>query len=130
MELIQQLINTLGIKEDQARGGAGLLFKLAKDKLDSGSFSQISDAIPGIDDLIGGAPESGGLMNALGGITSALGGKAEGLGKLAGLATGFSKLGLDSGSISKFIPVILSSVQSQGGDKIKDLLASVFQSDD
>ena len=48
MEIIQELTKTLGIKEDQAKGGAGLLFKLVKDKLDSGSFSQVSNAIPGI----------------------------------------------------------------------------------
>ena len=130
MELIQQLVSKLGIQEDQAKGGAGLLFKLAKDKLDTNSFSQISKSIPGVDDLIGSAPESGGLMNALGGITSALGGKAEGLGTLAGLASGFSKLGLDSGSVGKFVPVVLSFVQSQGGDKIKGLLENVFNSKD
>ena len=33
MELIQQLVSSLGVNEDQAKGGAGLLFNLAKDKL-------------------------------------------------------------------------------------------------
>lgn len=33
MELIQQLVSNLGVSEDQAKGGAGLLFNLAKDKL-------------------------------------------------------------------------------------------------
>ena len=32
MELLSQLTQTLGIDEDQAKGGAGLLFKLAKEK--------------------------------------------------------------------------------------------------
>ena len=130
MELIQQLVDKLGVQEDQAKGGAGLLMKLAKDQLDAGSFSKIASAIPGVDSLINSAPESGGLMDAIGGITSALGGKAEGLGKLAGLASGFSKLGLDSGSISKFVPVILSFVQSKGGDQVKGLLEKVFNSGD
>ena len=130
MELIQQLVSKLGIQEEQAKGGAGLLFKLAKEKLDTNSFSQIAGAVPDVDNLIGSAPESGGLMNALGGITSALGGKAEGLGQVAGLASGFSKLDLDSGMVTKFVPVVLSFVQSQGGDKIKGLLESVLSSKD
>ena len=48
MELIQQLISNLGINEEQAKGGAGLLFNLAKEKLDSGDFQQLADKVPGI----------------------------------------------------------------------------------
>jgi hypothetical protein len=59
-ELIQNLVNNLGVKEDQAKGGTGLLFKLAKEKLGGGEFSQISEHVPGIEDLVQAAPESGG----------------------------------------------------------------------
>ena len=60
MELIQQLVSSLGVNEDQAKGGAGLLFNLAKDKLGSGDFQQLTNAIPGVQDLLGAAPASGG----------------------------------------------------------------------
>ena len=43
-ELIGQLVQKLGIQEDQAKGGAGLLLKLAQSKLGS-DFSQIADAV-------------------------------------------------------------------------------------
>ena len=45
MELIDQLTKSLGVSENQAQGGAGLLFKLAKDKLGAGDFSKISAAV-------------------------------------------------------------------------------------
>jgi hypothetical protein len=126
MELINQLMQNLGVNEGQAKGGAGLIFKLAKDKL-GGDFSQVSNAVPGVDDVINAAPESGGVGKALGGLGSALGVSAGKLGDLAGLAGGFSKLGLDSGMVGKFIPVVLSFVQAKGGDTLKNLFGGVLK---
>ena len=132
MELIQQLVSSLGVNEDQAKGGAGLLFNLAKDKLGSGDFQQLTNAIPGVQDLLGAAPASGGggLMGSLGGVASSLGGslggKMEGLGDLANLAGGFSQLGLSSDMVGKFVPVVLSFVQNQGDDSIKGILEKVL----
>jgi hypothetical protein len=122
MELIDQLTGNLGVNEAQAKGGAGLLFKLAKDKLSGGDFSQVSAAVPGIDGLIGAAPAGGGT---LGGLSKVFGGA--GLGSLAGLAGGFSKLGLDAGMIGKFVPIVLSFVQSKGGDQVKGILEKVLK---
>jgi len=122
MELIDLLTNTLGVNSDQATGGAGLLFRLAKEKLGDTDFSQISQHVPGVNELIESAPESGGIAGALGGLASALGGSGSELGNLASLAGGFSKLELDSGMIGKFIPVILSFVESKGGGAVKGLL--------
>ena len=96
MELIDLLTNTLGVNADQATGGAGLLFKLAKEKLGDTDFSQISQHVPGVNELIESAPESGGIAGALGGLASALGSSGSELGNLASLAGGFSKLELDS----------------------------------
>jgi hypothetical protein len=138
MELIQQLVSSLGVNEDQAKGGAGLLFNLAKDKLGAGDFQQLTDKIPGVSDLLGAAPApsgaasaGGGMMGALGGVASSLGAgglgdKLGGLGNLANLASGFSQLGLSSDMIGKFVPVVLSFVQNQGGDSMKGLLEKVM----
>ena len=134
MELIQQLVSSLGVNEDQAKGGAGLLFDLAKEKLGAGEFQQIANQIPGVGNLLGAAPEpstaasaGGGMMGALGGAAAALGAggladKLGGLGNLAELASGFSKLGLSSDMVGKFVPIVLSFVQSKGGDGVKGLL--------
>jgi len=127
MELVKLLTENLGIDEGQAQGGAGLLFKMAKEKLGDGDFSQVAQHVPGVDDLIGSAPESGGFAGAIGGLASKLGGGASSLGDLASLAGGFSKLGLDKGMIGKFIPVVLSFVQEKGGSSVKGLLESVLK---
>jgi hypothetical protein len=121
MELIDQLTKNLGVNETQAQGGAGLLFKLAQGKLGSADFSKVSAAVPEIDKLISAAPASGG------GMLGALGKMLGGGGGLAGLAGGFSKLGLDKGMIGKFVPIILSFVQSKGGDGAKGLLEKALK---
>jgi hypothetical protein len=138
MELIQQLVSSLGVNEEQAKGGAGLLFNLAKDKLGAGDFQQLTDKIPGVSDLLGAAPApsaaastGGGMMGALGGVAASLGAgglgdKMEGLGNLANLASGFSQLGLSSDMVGKFVPVVLSFVQNQGGDGVKGILEKVL----
>jgi hypothetical protein len=133
MELIQQLVSHLGINEGQAKGGAGLLFNLAKDKLGSTEFQQLTTAIPGITNLMNAAPEpgaGGGLMGALGSAASALGGlggKMEGIGNLAQLAGGFSQLGLSTDMVGKFIPIVLSFVQNQGGDALRGTLEKALK---
>ena len=139
MELIQQLVSSLGVNEGQAKGGAGLLFNLAKEKLGSGEFQQLADKVPGVKDLIGAAPTTsttasagGGMMGALGGLASSLGAgglgeKMGGLENLANLASGFSQLGLSTDMIGKFVPIVLSFVQNQGGDSMKGLLEKVLK---
>ena len=118
MELIDQLTKNLGVNENQAKGGAGMLFNLAKQKLGSADFSKVSSAVPDVDSLMSAAPASGG------GFFSKLFG---GGGGLAGLAGGFSKLGMDSSMIGKFVPIVLSFVKGKGGDAAGGLLEKVFK---
>ena len=127
MELINILTQQLGISDSQAKGGAGALFGMAQKMLGADDFGKVSEVIPGMDDLLGAAPKSGGLGGVLGGLASSLGGKAGKLGGLASLGGQFSKLDLDSDMIGKFVPIILAFVQSKGGDGIKNLLAGVFK---
>jgi hypothetical protein len=122
VELIQQLVSQLGIQEGQAKGGAGLLFKQAKERLGSDEFSQLVQKVPGAESLIKDAPQSGGIMGVVGSLASKFGGKGSELGNMASLAGGFSKLGLDRGMISKFIPIVLSYVQGKGGNDAMQLL--------
>jgi len=126
-ELINQLVAKLGVQAGQAQGGAGLIFKLAQDKL-GGDFSKIAAAVPGVKELIAAAPQAGGAAKMVGGLLGAIGGgKAQGLADLAGLAGGFAKLKLDGGMVAKFIPIVLEFVKGQGGQEISALLAKVLQ---
>jgi len=127
MELVQMLMSQLGITEEQAQGGGGLLFKMAKEKLGAEEFSQVASAIPDVENLMSSAPEAGGVSGALGGLASSLGGGAGQLGNLASLADGFKSLDLDSGMVGKCIPVVMSFVQSKGGDTVKNILEKVLK---
>jgi hypothetical protein len=130
LELVDLLTKNLGISEAQATGGAGLLFKQVQEKLSSGDFAKVSAAVPSIGGLISAAPASGGGAGGLGGLgkaASGFGGALGGLGGLASLAGGFSKLGLNSSMIGKFIPIILSFVQGKGGDGVKSIMEKAFK---
>ena len=50
-----------------------------------------------------------------------------GLADLASLAGGFKKLGLESDMVGKFVPIVVSFVQSRGGDAVKGLLEKALK---
>ncbi len=131
-ELIKQLMSGAGVDESQATGGAGLILKMAKDKLGSGDFAKLAGMVPGLDGLADAAPEAsgggGGLMGALGGLAGGLGGGGGGgLGDMAKLAGGFSALGMDTGKLSQFLPIILSFVQGKGGGDAMKMLQDALK---
>lgn len=121
-ELITQLVQQLGVNEEQATGGAGTLFKLAKEQLGAGDFAKIAGAVGGIDTLIGRAPEAGGAAKLFGGFGSMLGGAAGSAAALGSAASAFKSLGLNADMVSKFAPIILAFVQNKGGDAVAGLL--------
>lgn len=130
MDLISTLMNTLGITEKQAVGGTGALFQNAKDNLSPEDFKKVSDAVPGMDSYLGAAPkaESGsGLEGSIGSALSSLGGGAAKAGGMLDLKNAFSKLGMDSGTLGKFIPVVLDFVQSEGGQNVAGMLKGLWQ---
>ena len=114
-DLIMALTKEVGVTADQARGGAGSVFSLAKTKLSPGDFAQVSKAVPGMDGLLKAAPALGG--------SSALGS----LGAMAALAPAFQKLGISPALAAKFIPVITQFVSSKGGADVAKLLAAALK---
>lgn len=131
MELINLLTDQLGVSEQQAKGGSGLLFKLAKDQLNNEEFSQIASVVPQIDSLMQTAPatEDRGMAGMLGGLASSFGGdKMQTLGTLAQLAGGFKSLDLDPTMIQRFAPIIMTFLKSQGGEGVQALLKKAIQS--
>ena len=128
MNIVDEIMKQVGVSQEQAEGGLGLIFKLAKDKLGA-DFTQVSNVVPEANGLIGKAPAEeqeagGGLMGMLGGIADKLG--LGDLGKLAELAAQFKKLGLDMETVQKFVKVVMTFVESKGGTVVKDLLNKVL----
>lgn len=131
------LLNTLGtqlnITPEQAIGGTGALLGLAKNRLSPTDYSQLSQSVPGLD-LLAGASALGGL-SGLGGLLGNSGGEQTGLGGLLGNSSGnqtaldnalgnvkdtndlnnaFTALGMDTGMIGMFAPVLLQFLGQQG----------------
>jgi hypothetical protein len=104
------LVQQLGIAPEQAAGGSGAIFFMAKQGMSSTDFAQVINAVLGMNQYLAApsqvAPSSGtgGLMGIAG---KALGDSASALSNMALLADSFQSLGLNSGMVSQFIPIIL-----------------------
>jgi len=121
--LTDTLVKTLGITTEQAQGGAGALFQVAKGKLDAGQFADLSKAVPEMDSLLNAAPkQSAGLA---GSVSSGLDGNNP-YGNLAGLASTFKMLNLSPDKVDKFVPVVVNYVGARGGALTADTLQSVL----
>jgi hypothetical protein len=118
-DLLQSLSSQLGVTTEQAAGGAGALFNLAKSRLSSEDFSQIAGTVPDIDSLMAAAPALS--ESSTGAMASMLGGES-GLGSLAALAGAFSQLGLSSDMIGQFTPIVLDYLQQVGGDTVMQVM--------
>lgn len=108
-------LTELNITPQQAVGGAGAMLGLAKNQLSSTDYSELAKSVPGIDMLSGG-----GELGALAGLLGSTG-KAAGLDNALGnvkntndLNNAFTTLGMDSGMIGLFAPVILQYLGQQG----------------
>jgi hypothetical protein len=125
-KLIGQLVDLLGVTQPQAEGGAGAIFKQAKDNMNTGDVSQLLNALPGIDSLIKAAPEAGGAGGLASKATSLFGGSSESVQGLSTLADSFNKLGLAPDMVSKFTNIILDFTQSEAGQQTMTLLKSAL----
>lgn len=122
------LLNLLGtqlkVTPEQAVGGTGALLGLAKNKLAGNDFSQLSKAVPGLDQLAGNnALGSLGSLNGLGSVLGSSGNSAgnsvlnSALGNVQNMGDvnqAFNALGMDSSMVSQFVPLILQYLGQQG----------------
>ena len=124
-DLVGALVKELGVSEKQATGGAGAMFNMAKNSMKKEDFSKVAEVVPSMDALLNAAPSLAKIPGA-GKIASVIeGGAGKAIG-LASLADQFSKLKMDKDMIGKFVPVVLSYVESKGGSQIAGLLKNVW----
>ena len=126
--LVDLLMQQLGVTKPQAQGGAGALFNSAKQTLSPQEFDQVAASVPEMDSLLEAAPNTSGSLNDMIGQGSSLfGGETnQQLSGVMDLASSFSELGLSPEMVNKFVPVVLDYVESQGGETVKNLLASAL----
>jgi Protein of unknown function VcgC/VcgE (DUF2780) len=133
-DLVSQLTSQLNITPQQATGGAGAIFGLAKTRLSPEQFSKIAAAVPGMNGLLHAAPRtptagtpsatSGSAVGSLSSLGSAVPGNAGGL---ASLATSFHSLGLSPGMAGKFVPVLQQYVGAKGGSNTAAMFAGALK---
>ena len=124
-ELVGALTKELGATPEQAAGAAGALFGVAKSRLSADEFSQVAQAVPGMDALLGAAPSTtaGAGPAGIGGLSKSVGTA----GSLASAASAFSKLGLKPDLVGKAVPVLTSFVTKSGGANVGQLLAGALK---
>jgi len=122
-ELVGSLTKELSVSPEQATGGAGALFGLAKSRLSIEDFSKVSKAVPGMDGLLKAAPKPK-SSSPLDSLASSLPGSAGGL---ASVASSFKSLGLSPGMAEKFVPVMTQYVQGKGGSGVASLLEGALK---
>jgi Protein of unknown function VcgC/VcgE (DUF2780) len=125
-ELVQSLSKEIGATPEQAAGAAGALFGLAKSRLQADEFSQISQAVPGMSELLKAAPAAGKSSNPLARASESV--PAVGTaGAVAPAASAFSQLGLKPELVPKAIPVLTSFVSKSGGADAARLLTGALK---
>jgi len=124
--LVDALVQQLGVTPAQAQGGAGALFQAAKSRMTDEAFNTVAQSVPGMDQLLAAAPQSGASSGLAGGLSALAGDKAGSLGSLASLASSFQQLGLSSDMVGKFVPVVVDYVKQSGGEAAASLLSSAL----
>ena len=125
--LTDTLVKKLGVTSEQAQGGAGALFQLAKGKLDAGQFAELSKAVPEMDSLLSAAPKQSEALSGLAGsASSVLGENNNAYGNLAGLAATFKGLNLSPDRVDEFVPIVVDYVSSKSGALTGNMLQSAL----
>lgn len=121
--LTDALVNQLGVSPQQALGGAGAIFQAAKTNMAPQAFSNLSQSIPGMSDMLAAAPQ---VSQPLSGVTSVLGGAGETVGTMTSLASSFQQLNLSPSMVNQFIPVVVDYVKNTSGEMTANLLQSAL----
>ncbi len=120
-DLVKQLMEKADVTEDQAEGGAGALFGIAKEELSTDDFGKISDVVPDMGGLLDAVPSMGSNK------TSMLGSAAKQLTGMPKVQAAFDKLGISQEKVALFTPVIVNYVEEKGGKVVGDMLGKVFK---
>ncbi|MET0621993.1 MAG: DUF2780 domain-containing protein [Pyrinomonadaceae bacterium] len=127
-ELVGKLTKELSLTPEQAIGGAGALFGVAKSRLKPEDFLKVANAVPGMDGLLKAAPkpkqEGTEGTDLLGSVGSMLPGKA---GAMASTAGAFKQLGIPPETALKFIPIMTKFVDLKGGAGVAKILSGALK---
>ena len=118
-DLVSQLSGVLGSTPEQAAGAAGAIFSFAKGNLNRVTWSQISAAIPGVDEMMHEVPARPDTAAPL--PDSSFYGRGG-----SSLAGAFSRLGLSPDQVSKAAPVVTDYVSKVAGADLGKAFATAL----
>jgi hypothetical protein len=127
-DIITELASKAGINSDLARKGLGALLAFVKEKLPADSFSKILSAIPGSDNMMAAAAETGpepsaGVLSTITGLAGKLFG---GAGGATALATKLAHLGFSADQLQKFVPTVLEFLKNKLPPDIMNKITSLI----
>jgi hypothetical protein len=119
-DLINLLMSGADVSETQAKGGAGALFEMAKEKLPVDDFSKVAAVVPGMDNLLAAVPGLAPKRSMLGAAAIKLSGNAK-------VLAVFKKLGIDESKVALFTPILVSYIENKGGKELGGILAGALK---
>lgn len=121
------LVSQLSVSQQQALGGAGALFQVAKQNMEPQAFSTLSQSVPGMEAMLEAAPTTADPVSSLAGSLSSLMGDTNNtLGTVASLASSFEQLNLSPDMVGQFIPIMTEYVKNTSGQVTANLLQSAL----
>ena len=126
-DLVDTLVKQLGVTSEQAQGGSGALFEVAKNNMSDSDFSQVSQAVPGMDGILAAAPKSesdSATGSLLSGIAAASGNST--LTDATSLVNAFQQLDLSGDMVGQFTPVIIDYVKQNSGEQLANILQAAL----
>lgn len=121
------LVSQLSVSQQQALGGAGALFQVAKQNMEPQAFSTLSQSVPGMNDMLAAAPTPSDPVSSLAGSLSSMMGDTDNtLGTVASLATSFNELNLSPDMVGQFIPIMTEYVKNTSGQVTANLLQAAL----
>jgi len=118
--LVNQIMTSADVNEEQATAGAGALFEMAEGKMDAEDFKKVEQAVPDMGKMLDAVP-------AIGGKTSMLGTAATSLTGMPKVQAVFDKMGISKDKVTMFTPVIVNYVEKKGGKALGQKLGSIFK---
>jgi hypothetical protein len=121
--LADVLVNQLGVSRQQALGGAGAIFQVAKTKMAPQSFANLSESVPDMAEMLAAAPEAGMPLST---GTPAVGVVGSTVDSMTSLAAAFQQLNMPQSMVHQFIPVVVDYVRTASGPMTANLLQSAL----
>jgi hypothetical protein len=126
--MISALTENLGVSAEQAEGGLGSIMNYVKNNVSGDKFSDLSSAIPGLDQVLQAVPAVSGDEGAMAGLLSKAAEYSDTLKGLNDVKKQFEALGLSPEMITGFIEQAQAYLDTPQGQEAKKVLTESLSS--